>query len=81
MNGYVGYLAGSTGDAKVDGPGSSWTTYNTVNDFDVGYGGTGTLEITNGGKVNNITTYGVIIGNNSTSHGTLTVDGYGGARL
>ena len=48
--GYVGREAGSTGVVTVDGDGSTWTTKGNGNLY-VGYSGTGTLNIANGGLV------------------------------
>ena len=50
FNGYVGFNAGSTGTATIDGAGSAWTASNL---FAVGYYGTGTLTILNSGTVSN----------------------------
>ncbi|CUU19012.1 Bll7882 protein CDS [Bradyrhizobium sp.] len=72
FNGYVGFNAGSTGTATIDGAGSAWTASNL---FAVGYYGTGTLTIQNGGTVSN-TNIG-LIGSNTGSTGTVTVDGVG----
>jgi T5SS/PEP-CTERM-associated repeat protein len=48
----IGVLDGSTGIAIVDGQGSTWTHTGTgVEVGYAGYGGTGTLSITGGGKV------------------------------
>ncbi|APG12420.1 hypothetical protein BKD09_29205 [Bradyrhizobium japonicum] len=74
FNGYVGFNAGSTGTATIDGAGSAWTASNL---FAVGYYGTGTLTIQNGGTVSN-TNIG-LIGSNVGSTGTVTVDGAGSA--
>jgi T5SS/PEP-CTERM-associated repeat protein len=46
--GYLGYNAGSSGTATVDGPGSTLTNSST---FYVGRYGTGTINIINGGTV------------------------------
>ena len=69
--GYLGYHAGSTGTATVDGTGSTWTNSGYLY---IGNSGNGTLNITNGGKVSN--SYGYL-GYNSGSTGTATVDGTG----
>jgi len=60
---------GSTGTATVDGPGSLWQV---GRDLLLGRSGTGTLSITNGGKVNNLAN-GCDIG----SSGMLSIDGPG----
>jgi T5SS/PEP-CTERM-associated repeat protein len=69
--GYVGN-GGGTGTATVNGAGSSWTNRH---DLFVGYdaGSNGTLNIQNGGRVNNDLGY---IGRISGT-GTVTVDGAG----
>ena len=58
----------------VSGSGSSWTVRNALN---VGYSGSGTLSITNGGSV--ITTGGSegCIGCQANSTGVVNVDGFG----
>jgi T5SS/PEP-CTERM-associated repeat protein len=55
----------------VNGAGSAW---NNSGSLFVGYNGTGTLKINNGGTISNTDGY---IGRNSTSTGTVTVDGAG----
>jgi fibronectin-binding autotransporter adhesin len=71
---YVAYGSNSTGVATVDGVGSTWTTM--IMPLYVGYSGSGTLSITNGGVVtdqqNNI-----FVGNAAGSTGAVTVDGVG----
>ncbi len=65
--GYLGFLAGSSGTATVNGAGSTWTSGSMY----TGYDGNGTLHISNGGEVS--TTSGVIaLGAASVS--TVTVD-------
>ncbi|MDX8493023.1 autotransporter outer membrane beta-barrel domain-containing protein [Mesorhizobium sp. VK22B] len=74
FQGYIGKNTGSTGTVTVDGAGSSWTNSNLGYGLFVGYAGTGTLKILNGGKVTN--SIGVIAyGDGST--GIVTVDGAG----
>jgi T5SS/PEP-CTERM-associated repeat protein len=86
-NGYLGYDSGVTGEATVTGSGSLWTV---KGEMDIGYSGTGSLSILDGGVVQN--RYGPShIGLNRGSSGTVTVDGdgskwagttlYGGADL
>jgi NADH-quinone oxidoreductase subunit F len=50
-NGYLGFKSGAVGTATVSGAGSTWTNSNTLY---VGYVGTGSLSITNGGKVSDV---------------------------
>ena len=50
VTGVLGFNAGSTGAATVDGVGSAWTNSGSL--F-VGYSGAGTLTIQNGGTVSN----------------------------
>jgi T5SS/PEP-CTERM-associated repeat protein/autotransporter-associated beta strand protein len=71
--GFIGYdpNPGSTGTVTVSGAGSSWTNSGALA---VGYGGTGTLTIQNGGAVSN--SIGDI-GYNPGSTGTVTVSGAG----
>lgn len=70
-NGSVGRSAGSVGTVTVTGAGSSWTSNDTLY---VGFNGTGTLDIENGGKVSNATG---LVGTNAGSNGTVTVTGAG----
>jgi len=71
-DGFIGNNAGSTGTATVDGAGSTWTN---SSDLYVGaFGGTGTLNIQNGGTVTNTIGF---IGYDAGSTGTATVDGAG----
>ena len=75
--GYLGYRNGSTGIATVSGAGSTWTTREG---FLVGYSGTGTLNITNGGRVNSdgLPDYSrVRLGNDAGAMGIVNVDGPG----
>ena len=69
--GYVGYRAGASGTATVDGPGSSWD--NSLDLF-VGHSGNGSLDITDGGAVSCLRgAIGVMPG----SAGQVAVDGSG----
>ena len=71
--GYVGYDSGSTGEVTVDGASSKWI--NSVG-LDIGYNGSGMLDITNGGEVRSgSTSYNSYIGSYSGSTGEVTVDG------
>jgi T5SS/PEP-CTERM-associated repeat protein len=73
---YIGGDAGSTGIATLDGAGSTWTANNFLA---LGYHGTGTLSITNGGAMTGGGTAGfsAILGYFADGDGTLTVDGPG----
>ncbi|WP_269582954.1 autotransporter outer membrane beta-barrel domain-containing protein [Roseibium sp. Sym1] len=68
---YMGWIAGSSASATVDGTGSSWT--NTY-DLYVGHQGTGDLTVSNGASVSNAVAY---IGYDSSAVGTVAVDGSG----
>ncbi len=76
--GSVGLSAGSTGTVTVTGPGSSWIN-GTSGGLNIGSFGTGTLVITNGGRVINITNVAANIGNGAGSQGTVRVAGAGSA--
>ncbi|MCL2760829.1 MAG: autotransporter outer membrane beta-barrel domain-containing protein [Desulfuromonadales bacterium] len=72
---YVGYTSGSTGTVTVNGAGSTWTDSSYI--F-IGESGTGTLAISGGGVVSTgAYGLGAIIGDQSGSTGTVTVDGSG----
>ncbi|MEN5161531.1 autotransporter domain-containing protein [Achromobacter spanius] len=60
-----------SGTATINGVGSQWT----ANAFNVGFYGTGTLDITGGGKA--ISTSQVMVGTHVGSHGTLNISGQG----
>jgi fibronectin-binding autotransporter adhesin len=66
---------GSHGSVTVDGAGSQWTT--ELHDLSVGYSGSGTLSILNGGSVATISSGNALIGDGPGSDGTTTVDGPG----
>jgi T5SS/PEP-CTERM-associated repeat protein/autotransporter-associated beta strand protein len=71
----LGWAAGSAGHAAVDGAGSTWTL---TDGLYVGHSGGGTLSITDGGSVINLgTSNSTIVGVNSGSTGSVTVDGNG----
>lgn len=75
----VGALATTStgvGAVTVHGSGSRWTIYGGNRDFHIGGAGTGSLQILNGGQVN-AETSPIIIGRDSGSTGTVTVDGPG----
>ena len=56
LGGYIGYNPGSQGTVTVSGVGSNGTasTWTNAGNLYVGYDGTGTLEIRNGGRVSNV---------------------------
>ncbi|MGE8619375.1 MAG: autotransporter domain-containing protein [Achromobacter spanius] len=62
-----------SGTATINGAGSQWD----ANAFNVGFYGTGTLNITGGGKAIASTT--VTLGSHVGSHGTLNITGAGSA--
>jgi len=70
--GYMSWASASTSTATIDGPGSSWTN---ANGFYVGFGGTATLSITNGGSMQNGTFANV--GFSPGASGTVHVSGAG----
>ena len=74
--GTIGYDSGSKGTVTVTGTGSNWTN---IYDLYVGFGGTGTLLIEDGGTVSTgaDATYGGLIGNDAGSAGIVTVTGTG----
>ena len=74
--GSVGLSVGSTGTVTVTGPGSAWIN-GPSNGLNIGSFGTGTLAITNGGRVIDITPLVTNIGNGGGSHGIVRVAGAG----
>lgn len=79
-NTYLGYFPGSNGTLTIDGATSQWTS--TAGIFDVGgnggagSAGTGTVNITNGGKLDT-TASNVFLGDGSSGigNGTLAISG------
>ncbi|MBK3786910.1 autotransporter outer membrane beta-barrel domain-containing protein [Paraburkholderia aspalathi] len=69
---YVGQNAGSTGTVTVTGAGSTWTV--NGGPLAVGFNGSGTLIIANGGAVSSSSAY---LGEMAGSIGTVTVTGAG----
>jgi T5SS/PEP-CTERM-associated repeat protein len=67
--GYVGYNSGSAGTVTVSGNGSSLSSYFPLS---IGYSGTGTLNILDGG---NVSAGGYTLGVNVGSAGTVNLDG------
>jgi T5SS/PEP-CTERM-associated repeat protein len=65
----IGRNSGSTGEVTVDGAGSCWGAYDTLN---VGYYGDGTLNITDGGSVRVGTTF---VAREPGSSGSIHFDG------
>ena len=72
---YIGYGAGTTGTATVDGANSTWTNTGSIGGIFVGDYGTGTLNITNGGSVN--TTGYLYVARQVNSTGTVNISGGG----
>ncbi|MDL2286857.1 hypothetical protein LJC24_05450, partial [Desulfococcaceae bacterium OttesenSCG-928-F15] len=66
----IGSYSGSSGTVTVDGAGSELKSSRQLS---VGNGGTGKLELTDGGKANS--TSNIFIGSANGSYGILTVDG------
>ena len=71
--GYVAYHPGSSGTAVVSGMGSRWTCNGTASLY-VGYYGTGSLAVQDGGRVS---VFGSYLGYNSGSSGAVVVSGTG----
>ena len=69
---YLGRYAGGNGTITVDGTGSE---YHVQHYLDVGYEGTGTLNIQNGGKAQSNDWFS--IGGTSGGNGTVTINGSG----
>jgi fibronectin-binding autotransporter adhesin len=77
FRGFIGYGTGSTGTVTVDGTGSTWNSSElwlggVYDPYQNPGGGSGTLNVTNGGNVS--TAFGYV-GYNSSAAGTVTVDG------
>ncbi len=66
---YLGYTAGYTGTATIDGSNSSWTN---ANNLSIGYKGNGTLTASNGGM---ISVGGSLNVGTSTGTGALDITG------
>ncbi|HBT33710.1 MAG TPA: hypothetical protein DEB15_13250, partial [Pusillimonas sp.] len=74
----IGLQAGSIGTVIVDGPTSQWGSSSPSFNLTVGESGTGTLAVSNGGKVSNTTSpLPTSVGKNSGSIGLITIDGVG----
>jgi T5SS/PEP-CTERM-associated repeat protein len=71
LRGYLGYFAGSTGQATVTGNNSLWSNSGNLH---VGRSGNGTLRIQAGGRVTNATGY---LGHENGSMGVAMVAGDG----
>jgi T5SS/PEP-CTERM-associated repeat protein len=76
VNAIFGLGAASSGTATVDGAGSTWTQTGAapLSALFVGYGGTGSFTVQNGGTVSAVDTY---VGHLAGSTGTATVTGAG----
>jgi fibronectin-binding autotransporter adhesin len=77
----MGYNPGSFGEITVTGAGSTWTN---SEDFSVGYEGAGTLNITDGGFVQNdgatfVARYAGSVGEINFNNGVLTTGSFWGA--
>jgi len=72
--GVIGNSAGAEGIVTIDGAGSNWSTRIAGAGMLVGYGGKGTLTVSNGGSVN---TNGTSVGYWPGSDGKLVVTGAG----
>ena len=73
FNGFIANVVGGTAEVLVDGAGSTWTNNG---DLRVGFGGTGTLTVSDGGTLSSAGGF-AIIGDASTAVGTMTVTGAG----
>lgn len=71
---FIGYGAGSTGTATVTGTDSYWSTHGSI--AYVGYDGTGSLTVTDGGEFTTSGDY-LYLGSNTGSDGTLTISAGG----
>lgn len=71
QSGFIGFNAGTTGSADVDGSASSWTM---TGSFGVGYQGNGTLSVLAGGSVQSDIAH---VGSVAGSIGSATVSGAG----
>lgn len=74
----LGYTVGSKGEIMVDGPNSTWA--NNCSNTVIGDAGNGTLNIINGGTVNNTSSTinsNTYLGKQIGSIGTINVDGTG----
>lgn len=76
--GVIGDAAASEGTVTIDGAGSNWSTRIAGAGMFVGYGGKGTLTVSNGGSVN---TNGTWLGYYPGSDGTLIVTGAGSSYI
>ena len=70
-DGYMGYHAGSSGTATINGTGSEW---NNSHHLFVGYDGSGTLNVENSGTASSVYS---TLGNGTDSSGTATITGAG----
>nr|WP_261337977.1 autotransporter outer membrane beta-barrel domain-containing protein [Rhizobium leguminosarum] len=72
----IGVTAGATGIVTVTGPGSRWNATPAIN-LPVGFLGTGTINIENGGQIDAINT---LLGATAASSGTLNITSGGTLR-
>jgi outer membrane autotransporter protein len=75
----IGFAGGLAGIVTVEGPGSSFIATSANNVLHVGFHGTGTIQITNGGSVQAYDAYLGYASQDPThqSQGTVTIDGAG----
>ncbi|ABS65205.1 outer membrane autotransporter barrel domain [Parvibaculum lavamentivorans DS-1] len=71
MSGFIGDLAAGIGTVTVDGAGSTWTNTGG-NGLNVGWSGSATLDISDGGAVSSLAGH---VGRQVGSTGTVTVSG------
>jgi fibronectin-binding autotransporter adhesin len=71
---YLGYQAGSTGTALITGTGSTWSDGDLNALLNIGYYGSGTLNIEDGGQLSSGTVY---LGYQAGSTGTALITGTG----
>ncbi|MGE8637308.1 MAG: autotransporter domain-containing protein [Achromobacter sp.] len=75
-NGVVGKEASATGTFYVSGPGSRWILGQTLS---IGYGGTGTLNLWNAGRVQVLGSETVSLAKAATATGTINIGAIPGA--
>jgi outer membrane autotransporter protein len=75
--GILGNQGGSEGTVTISGVGSNGvaSTWSSTGDLDIGESGSGSLQITDGGVMNNAGT--AFVGDQATGSGSVTVSGHG----